>query len=163
MEIEGVSHATLLTIISEIGPEDFYKFPSAKHFTSWMRLAPNNKISGGKVLSHRTPKGSNRIKTALRQAANAIGNLKDTHLSNFFRKIAFKKGRQVAISATARKLAVIIWNMVTKKQPYIPPTQYLFHDQKKKKKWDWLKEFKKKSVYLILSLKNLISQTIDFQ
>tara|TARA_R110001583_G_scaffold191048_1_gene355850 strand:+ start:1639 stop:2010 length:372 start_codon:yes stop_codon:yes gene_type:complete len=97
-----------------------------------MRLAPNNKISGGKVLSHRTPKGSNRMKTALRQAANAIGNLKDTHLSNFFRKIAFKKGRQVAISATARKLAVIIWNMVTKKQPYQPPTEYLFLDQKRK-------------------------------
>lgn len=132
MDIEGVSHATVLTIISEIGPEGFSKFPTAKHFTSWMRLAPNNKISGGKILSHRTPKGSNRIKTALRQAANAIGNLKDTHLSNFFRKIAFKKGRQVAVSATARKLAVIIWNMVTKKQAYKPPTEYLFLDQKRK-------------------------------
>lgn len=132
MEIEGLSHATVLTIISEIGPEGFNKFPTAKHFTSWMRLAPNNKISGGKVLSHRTPKGSNRIKTALRQAANAIGNLKDTHLSNFFRKIAFKKGRQVAVSATARKLAVIIWNMVTKKQAYQPPIDYLFLDQKRK-------------------------------
>ncbi|WP_233195811.1 transposase [Aquimarina sp. MAR_2010_214] len=132
MEIEGVSYATVLTIISEIGPEGFTKFPTAKHFTSWMRLAPNNKISGGKILSHRTPKGSNRIKTALRQAANAIGNLKDTHLSNFFRKIAFKKGRQVAVSATARKLAVIIWNMVTKKQAYKPPTEYLFLDQKRK-------------------------------
>lgn len=132
MEIEGLSHATILTIISEIGPEGFTKFPTAKHFTSWMRLAPNNKISGRKVLSHRTPKGSNRIKTALRQAANAIGNLKDTHLSNFFRKIAFKKGRQVAVSATARKLAVIIWNMVTKKQAYQPPTDYLFLDQKRK-------------------------------
>jgi len=132
MEIEGLSHATILTIISEIGPEGFTKFPTAKHFTSWMRFAPNNKISGGKVLSHRTPKGSNRIKTALRQAANAIGNLKDTHLSNFFKKIAFKKGRQVAVSATARKLAVIIWNMVTKKQAYKQPTEYLFLDQKRK-------------------------------
>ncbi len=133
MEIEGVSHATVLTIISEIGPNGFDEFPTAKHFTSWMRLAPNNKISGGKILSHRTPKGSNRIKTALRQAANAIGNLKDTLLSNFFRKIAFKKGRQVAVSATARKLAVIIWNMVTKKQKYKPPTEYLFLDQKRKR------------------------------
>ena len=132
MDIEGVSHATVLTIISEIGPEGFSNFPTAKHFTSWMRLAPNNKISDGKILSHRTPKGSNRIKTALRQAANAIGNLKDTHLSNFFRKIAFKKGRQVAVSATARKLAVIIWNMVKKKQAYKPPTEDLFLDQKRK-------------------------------
>jgi transposase len=62
MAIEGVSHATILTLISEIGPDGFKKFPTAKHFASWLRLAPNNKISGGKVLSHRTPKGSNRLK-----------------------------------------------------------------------------------------------------
>ncbi len=103
MEIEGVSHSTVLTIISEIGPDDFSKFPTAKHFTSWMRLAPNNKISGGKILSHRTPKRSNRIKTALRQAANAIGNLKDAHLSNFFRKIAFKKKKTSCRKCDSKK------------------------------------------------------------
>jgi len=47
------------------------------------QLVPNNKISGGKVLSQKVPKGSNRLKIALRNAANAIGNLKDTPLSNF--------------------------------------------------------------------------------
>ena len=134
MTIEGVSHSTVLTIISEIGPDGFKKFPSAKHFTSWLRLAPNNKISGGKVLSHRIPKGSNRMKIALRQAANAIGNLKDTQLSDFFRRVAFRKGRQAAVSATARKLAVIIWNMVVKQIPYLPEKEYLFLDQKRKLK-----------------------------
>ena len=84
MAIEGVSHSTILSLISEVGPEGFKKFPTAKHFTSWLRLAPNNKISGGKILSNQVPKGSNRLKIALRQAANAIGNLKDTHLSDFF-------------------------------------------------------------------------------
>jgi transposase len=98
MTIEGVSHSTILTLISEVGPDGFTKFPTAKHFTSWLRLAPNNKISGGKLLSHRIPKGSNRLKIALRQAANAIGNLKDTHLSDFFRRVAFRKGRQAAVS-----------------------------------------------------------------
>jgi transposase len=132
--IEGVSHATVLSIMSEIGPEGFQKFRSAKQFASWVRLAPNNKISGGKVLSHRIPKGSNRLKIALRQAANAIGNLKDTHLSNFFNRVAFRRGRQSAVSATARKLAVIIWNMVTKKVQYKPPSEYLFLDQKRKLK-----------------------------
>ena len=134
MAIEGVSHSTVLTIISEVGPEGFSKFPTANHFTSWLRLAPNNKISGGKILSNRTPKGSNRLKIALRQAANAIGNLKDTPLSDFFRRIAFRKGRQAAVSATARKLAVIIWNMVTKKLPYLQEKEYLFLDQKRKLK-----------------------------
>jgi transposase len=132
MRIEGVSHATILTIISEVGPGGFYKFETAKQFASWLRLAPNNKISGGKLLSSKTPKGSNRLKIALRNAANAIGNLKDLHLSNFFRRIAFRKGRTVAVSATARKLAIIIWNMVVKKMPYKPPTEYLFVDQKRK-------------------------------
>lgn len=132
MAIEGVSHGTVLAIMSEIGQDGFNKFPSSKEFVSWLRLAPNNKISGGKVLSNRIPKGSNRLKIALRQAANAIGNLKDTHLSDFFRRVAFRKGRQAAVSATARKLGVIIWTMVTKKVPYKPPTEYLFLDQRRK-------------------------------
>ncbi len=134
LAIEGLSHATVLSIMSEIGPEGFRKFRSVKHFTSWLRLAPNNKISGGRILSHRTPKGSNRLKIAFRQAANAIGNLKDTHLSNFFKRIAYRKGRTAAVSATARKLAVIVWNMMVKKVPYLPPSQYLFLDEKRKLK-----------------------------
>jgi transposase len=132
MQIEGLSHATILTIISEVGPEGFKKFGTAKQFTSWLRLAPNNKISGGKVLSNNIPKGSNRLKIALRNAANSIGNLKDTHLADFFKKIAYKKGRTAAVSATARKLGVIIWSMVTKQLSYKPPTQYLFLDEKRK-------------------------------
>ena len=134
MAIEGVSHATILTLISEVGPDGFNKFPTAKHFTSWLRLAPNNKISGGRVLSHHIPKGSNRLKTALRQSANAIGNLKDTPLSDFFKRIAFRKGRQAAVSATARKLAVILWNMMIKKIPYKSDKEYLFLDQKRQMK-----------------------------
>ena len=132
LAIEGLSHATVLAIMSEIGPDGFRKFNSSKEFVSWLRLAPNNKISGGKVLSSKVPKGSNRLKIALRQAANAIGNLKDTHLSDFFKRIAFRKGRQAAVSATARKLGVIIWTMITKKVPYQPPKEYLFLDQKRK-------------------------------
>ncbi|MBK8347044.1 MAG: IS110 family transposase [Saprospiraceae bacterium] len=64
MEIEGFSHSTLLTLISEVGLEGIKKFPTAKHFASWLRLSPNNKISGGTVLSNRIPKGSNRLKIA---------------------------------------------------------------------------------------------------
>lgn len=134
MKIEGLSHSTILTIMSEVGPDGFKKFETAKQFTSWLRLAPNNKISGGKILSNKIPKGSNRLKIALRHAANAIGNLKDTHLSDFFKKIAYRKGRATAVSATARKLAVIIWNMIYKRIPYNPPIAYLFLDQKRKLK-----------------------------
>lgn len=134
MAIEGVNDATVMAFISEIGLEGIKKFESAKQFASWLRLAPNNKISGGKVLSHHLPKGSNRLKIALRQAANSIGNLKEGHLSDFFKRINYKKGRATAVSATARKLAVIIWNMLVKGIPYNPPTEYLFLDQKRKLK-----------------------------
>jgi len=130
-QIPGVSHSTVLALMSEIGVDGFKKFPTAKYFSSWLRLAPNNKINGGKMLSQRVPKGSNRLKIALRNAANAVGNLKDTHLSRFFKKIAFKKGRQKTITATARKIAIIIYNMIVKQQPYNPPEQYLFLDQRK--------------------------------
>jgi transposase len=70
--------------MSEVGPDGFTKFETAKHFTSWLRLALNNKV----------PKGSNRLKIALRNAANAIGNLKDTHLSDFFKRVSYPKEEQ---------------------------------------------------------------------
>lgn len=134
LAIEGVSHSTVLSIMSEVGLEGIKKFQTAKQFTSWLRLAPNNKVSGGKVLSSKVPKGSSRLKIALRNAANAIGNLKDTPLANFFRRINFRKGRVSAISATARKLAIIIWNMIIKKLPYTNEHGYEFLDQKRKRK-----------------------------
>jgi transposase len=133
LAIEGMSYSTVLALMSEIGIEGIKKFPTAKHFASWLRLAPNNKVSGGKILSSKVPKGSNRLKIALRNAANAIGNLKDsTPLRDFFMRINFRKGRVSAISATARKLAMIIWNMVVKNVPYKNPEGYLYLDQKRK-------------------------------
>lgn len=133
LAIEGMSYSTVLSLMSEVGIDGIKKFPSAKHFCSWLRLAPNNKVSGGKILSSKIPKGSNRLKIALRNAANAIGNLKDsTPLRDFFQRINFRKGRVSAVSATARKLAVIIWNMIVKGSAYINPEGYLFLDQKRK-------------------------------
>jgi transposase len=117
--IESVSAGTVLTLISEIG-QDIYKFQSSNQFSSFLRLAPNNRISGGKIISRRTPKGSNKFAIALRNAANTIENVKKGALYSFFKRIAYKKGRGAAITATARKLSVIIWNMIVKKQPYQP-------------------------------------------
>jgi transposase len=132
MAIEGVNESLILSLISEIGLEGIRKFPTSKQFVAWLRLAPNNKISGGKILSHHLPKGSSRLKIAFRNTANAIGNLKEGWLVDFFKRINFKKGRMAAISALARKLAVIIWTMIVKGENYKPPTQYLFLDEKRK-------------------------------
>lgn len=132
MAIEGVNEGLVMAIISEIGLEGIRKFPSAKQFTAWLRLAPNNKISGGKILSHHIPKGSSRLKIAFRNTANAIGNLKEGWLVDFFKRINYKKGRATAVTALARKLAVIVYNMLVKGQSYNPPTPYLFLDEKRK-------------------------------
>ncbi len=134
LEIEGVSHATVLTLMSELGPDGIKEFATAKHFSSWLRLAPNNKITGKKVINSRILRGSNRIKIALRQAANVIGNLKEGDLAGFFKRVAFRKGRQAAISATARKLAVILYHMLSGKQPYKPTEMHLALAQKRKQK-----------------------------
>jgi transposase len=118
MQVPGIGASTLLTIISELG-DNIHKFKTAKHFCSWLRLAPNKKVSGGKVLSNFIEHGANTLAIALRNAANSIGNMKAAiPLTSFFRRIAFRYGRAAAITATARKLAVIIWNMLSKKQPY---------------------------------------------
>jgi len=118
--IEGVNQNTVLSVITEVGT-DITKFHSAKAFSNYLHLCPNQKVTGGKVISNHTKRGTNPLSQALKSVANVIGGLKiDTHLTRFFRKVAYKKGRKEAITATAHKLAVIIYNMLTKYEPYKP-------------------------------------------
>jgi transposase len=118
--IPALSYNTILCLLTNMRREDIQKFPSVKNFTSWLRLAPNNKKTGGKIISSRTPKGKNKIALAFRQAANCIGNMKNHPLLMFFRRMAYRKGRAAAITATARKLAAIFYQMVKKQEPYEP-------------------------------------------
>ena len=138
---------------------DIYKFTHAKQFASWLRLVPNNKVSGGKIISSRTPKGKNRLALALRQAANSIGNQKNHPLTPFFKRIAYRRGRISAITATARKLAIIVWNMVTKQEAYKSYNDQQFTEKQKTKQ---LKNIKQRLWRLNLDsdqLKNLFQQT----
>ena len=89
MAIKGLSHSTALTINSEVGLS-INKFPTAKHFASWLRLSPNNRKTGGKVISSHVRKGSNRVACAIRHAAVSIGNQKDSSLYPFFQRILYK-------------------------------------------------------------------------
>ena len=146
MAIESVSTSTVLTFLSEVGT-DIYKFKKAKNFVNWLRLAPNNKITGGKIISSRTPKGKNKFALALRNAANTIEKAKDGFLVTFFRRIAYKKGRAAAITATARKIAIMIWNMIMKKQEYKPIKTEEYMEK--------LKEIKTKQVEKIIQKYNI--------
>jgi len=125
--IEGVGLGFILCIIAETGLE-LKAFPTAKQFSSWLSLAPDVRKTGGKVLSSHTRKGKNRLAQAFMHSANAIGNMKEgSYLVHFFKRIQRRKGRAVAITATANKLAKIIWNMLTRKTSYNPiiPNEYL--------------------------------------
>jgi transposase len=115
-EIPGIQELTAQTIIFEIGL-DMSKWDSSKHISSWLGLAPNPQKSGGKVIKQHTKKVSNRAANALRMGASSLKSSK-TYLGAFFRKILFRSGRAVAITATARKLLVIIYNMLKNKTPY---------------------------------------------
>lgn len=116
-QIDGVNINTILTMMSETGFELKQRFKTAKHFASWLGYAPNRKITGDKVISSRTPKVKKPLTAAIRQAANSAGNSK-TRLGDFFRRIAYRKGREVAIIATARKISVIIYKMLETGEEY---------------------------------------------
>ena len=85
------------------------RWPSAKHFTSCLTLSPSCKVSGGKVLSSHTRKTTNRVAALLRLAAVTVGKT-DTALGAFYRRLAARIGKAKAVTATARKIAVLFYN-----------------------------------------------------
>lgn len=109
-QIEGLGPYTALKILSEIGT-DMRRWPSAKHFTSWLTLAPQNKVSGGRILSARTAPSANRAAAAFRLAAMALTRTQ-TAFGAFYRRLAFRVGKAKAITALARKLAVVVYHML---------------------------------------------------
>ncbi len=118
-QIHGVGPYLALKIIAECGT-DMSRWPSAKHFTSWLALAPANKISGGRVLASRTRRTSNRAAAVLRLAAVAVGRT-ETALGAFYRRLSARIGKAKAVTATARKIAVLLYNTLRYGQKYVDP------------------------------------------
>lgn len=116
LEIDGVSALSGLKIVSEIGC-NMEKWPTEKHFTSWLGLSPGTKISGGKVLSSKTKVSANRTASILRLCANTLYNSQSA-IGAFLRRQKARLGSPKAITATARKLAIIIYRMIKYKMPY---------------------------------------------
>ena len=115
--IDGVEAYTALKVVSEVGL-DMSRWPTAKHFASWLGLSPNNRVSGGRVMSSRTKPSANRAATALRLAANAL-HRSDSALGAFLRRKKAQLGAPKAITATAHKLARIIYSMLKYGQKYV--------------------------------------------
>ncbi len=118
-QIDGLGPYNALRLLSEIGT-DMTRWPTEKHFTSWLTLAPQNKISGGRLLSSRTQPSANRAAAIFRLGAMNLGRTQ-TALGAFYRRVAFRIGKAKAITATARKLAVLVYRTLKDHLDYADP------------------------------------------
>ncbi len=131
-KVFGISELTAIEIISETGI-DMGKWKTKKHFTSWLNLAPNNRISGGKLLKSKKGKRKNKAGQAFMMAAFAVQR-SNNWLGQYYRRIKAKNGPLVATKATARKLAIIFYEMVKTKTEFdpLPIEKYLKNYTKNK-------------------------------
>lgn len=115
--IEGIGVATALVVLTEVGP-NLSGFKTEKHFCSWLGLCPDNRISGGKVLSSHTRRVINRASDALRMAAITLERSQSA-LGAFYRRMKGRLGPAEAITATAHKLARIIYRLIKHGEAYV--------------------------------------------
>jgi transposase len=115
--LEGVNESTALVILGEVGP-DVSRFPTAKHFASWLGLSPLHRTSAGKVSSRHVRRGANRVARALRLAVQSCHHAKNA-LGAFYRRIQARAGAGKAIVATARKLAERVYRLLRHGEAYV--------------------------------------------
>lgn len=109
-QINSLGSYSALRLVSEIGT-DMSRWPTDKHFTSWLTLAPRNKISGGRILSSKTQPSANRAAVTLRMCAMSVGKT-STALGAYYRRLAYRVGKAKAITATARKIAILVYRVL---------------------------------------------------
>jgi transposase len=114
--VPGISSLTAQVLLTEVGA-DLTKFPTASAFASWLGLCPDNRISGGKILSVRTRHVVSRLAAALRMAAQSL-HRSQSYLGDYFRRIRARLGTPAAITAAAHKLARILYHLITTREAY---------------------------------------------
>ena len=125
--IDGIDVTTALVVVSEVGA-DMCKFPSDKHFASWLGLCPGTKITGGKVMSGKTKRCANRAAQALRLAAAALRSSQSA-LGAYYRRMCARMDKPKAVTAAAHKLARLIYAMLTHGQEYTDRGQDYFEER----------------------------------
>ena len=125
--IDGIDVTTALVVLSEVGA-DMSKFPSDKHFASWLGLCPGTKITGGKVMSGKTKRCANRAAQALRLAAAALRSSQSA-LGAYYRRMCARMDKPKAVTAAAHKLARLIYAMLTKGEEYTDRGQDYFEER----------------------------------
>jgi transposase len=125
--IDGIDVTTALAVISEIGA-DLSRFPTVKHFTSWLGLCPGTKISGGKLLSSKSKRTANRATQALKLAAAALRSSKSA-LGAYYRRMCARMDKPKAVTAAAHKLARLVYIMLTRGEEYTDQGQQYFEER----------------------------------
>jgi len=125
-QIDSIGPYTALKLIAEVGT-DMSRWPTYKHFTSWLTLAPKNKITGGRLISSKTQPSANRAATVLRMCAMVVGRT-STALGAYYRRIAYRIGKPKAITATARKLAILVYRVLKGDLDYNDPGAQAYED-----------------------------------
>jgi transposase len=125
--IDGIDVTTALVVVSEVGA-DMGKFPSDKHFASWLGLCPGTKITGGKVMSGKTKRCANRAAQALRLAAAALRSSQSA-LGAYYRRMCARMDKPKAVTAAAHKLARLIYAMLSHGQEYTDRGQDYFEER----------------------------------
>ena len=118
-QIDGIAPYNALKLIAEIGT-DLSRWPTAHHFTAWLTLAPHNRVSGGRRLSSKTQPSANRAAAVFRIAALSLVR-GPTALGAFYRRLAVRIGKPKALTATARKLAILVYRTLTGTLVYRDP------------------------------------------
>ncbi|MEM8780606.1 MAG: IS110 family transposase [Cyanobacteria bacterium P01_G01_bin.49] len=126
-QIAGLNVLTVQTILSEVGL-DPTRFPSVKHFCSWLGLCPGSRITGGKVKSSQTRKVVNRASNAFRIAAQSLSRSRSA-LGAFYRRLRSRLGAPKAITAAAHKLARMFYRLWTTRQAYSDPGADYYEQQ----------------------------------
>lgn len=118
-QIDGIGPYNALRLIAEIGT-DMSRWPTEHHFTSWLTLAPSNRVSGGRLLGSGTQPSANRAAGVLRMAAMSLSR-SQTALGAFYRRLGYRIGKAKAITATARKLAILVYRSLKGEITYKDP------------------------------------------
>lgn len=137
-QIDGIGAYTALRLLGEIGT-DMRPWPTEKHFTSWLTLAPKNKISGGRLLSSRTVPSANRAAAILRFAVMSLSRTQ-TALGAFYRRLAARIGKPQAVTATARKLAILVYRALKGELQYRDPGADTYNHQQRNRAFRRLRQ-----------------------
>src|SRR5258707_11115748 len=117
MSVVGIAETAAASIIAEIGT-DMTRFASDKHLASWAGVCPGNKQSGGKRLSGKTTQGNATLRAILAEVVWVLSHMKDNYLSAQYHRLARRLGKKKAVMAVSHSLLVIIYQILSTKQPY---------------------------------------------